>query len=276
MKFLRYLQEEYFAMTSAGDFTIFLNPSQSEKNETIQVSKEDGYGGRVRLLIDRKTHDIYLFPAALLHDRACKIIDKPKARDYGKYFYALMGMWYQGKFHFTIFEADDLEKDEQESYEVLKKKGWNPQIGFDDIPDSLWEEYVTSFTAKLHGPGSKFIGGHTEIFKNPSKKEITDLIRNSGVGAIRYYADLANQDLYIWKADTVHYMGFDELRKEGIEIDGRNIIQGVAIVKAGKLAKAYKSDTQYYDSLHYRNDSGCDLSYLDKYFAKGTFDDLKE
>lgn len=132
----------------------------------------------------------------------------------------------------------------------------------------LDEEYVTSFTAKIHS--KNFEGGHTEIFKNPSKKEINDLIKSSGINAIRYWADLPNQDLYVWKADTVHYMVFDQLRKEGIEIDGKATVQGTAVFKNGKLETADR-DCKYYDYLHIRNDKGLSLKYLNNYFEKGSF-----
>jgi hypothetical protein len=136
MKFKNFLQEEWFASTI--EYSIYVNPSNKEKIDTMQTSREDGYGSRCRVLIDREDNDIYLFPAGLLHDKACDKIDKSKTKEYAKYFYPLMGLWNESKFHFIIFHTDDIDKDEKEAYKILKNKGWNPVIGFENIPDELF------------------------------------------------------------------------------------------------------------------------------------------
>lgn len=80
----------------------------------------------------------------------------------------------------------------------------------------LEEEYVGTTTGTK--VTFKFLGGSTEIFVNPSNKEIRDAM-NAGSdfwkGKVRFIADFANKDLYVFKADTLHDDVDLYLRSEG-------------------------------------------------------------
>jgi hypothetical protein len=112
----------------------------------------------------------------------------------------------------------------------------------------LQEEYMGMFQGFEHS--NKYKGGETEVFKNPSKQEIRDIVNSSKIRSVRFYINLTNKTIYIWKADTVHYsVAQDFLDKMMHEpIDYRNSIKGVAAVSNGKLTFASdRTKADYFD-----------------------------
>jgi hypothetical protein len=104
----------------------------------------------------------------------------------------------------------------------------------------LQEEYITSFNAgRLYG----FDGGYTEIFKNPSKKELSDLVKKK-INIIRFFVDFDTNDIYVWQAETIHHETLQQLKKDGINL--RNYFQGVAAIKSGKIHEV-DSDNDLWD-----------------------------
>ena len=104
------------------------------------------------------------------------------------------------------------------------------------------EKYVGS---TVGAKSYMFSGGTTEIFVNPSNKEIRDAAWVGNMkGDVRFIADYKHKNLYVFKADTFHVDVSNYLEKEeGIStVDWYNSIWGVANVVGGKL-KFDSSDT---------------------------------
>lgn len=107
----------------------------------------------------------------------------------------------------------------------------------------LTEVYITSFKAK-QGASLSFTGGQTEVFRNPSNKELRSIANPDEDNTIRFFVDLDKDCIYTWKASTVHFSVQKELEKEGIHL--RNWYQGVAEFKNGKIQEI-DSDNIYWD-----------------------------
>ena len=107
----------------------------------------------------------------------------------------------------------------------------------------LQEKYIATVTGqKMYD----FMGGPTEVFVNPTYKEIRDAAEQGGEfkGLVRFIADYEVKDIYVFKADTFHSNVSDYLNRAG-KMKGDNTsscIWGVAIPFSGKL-KFYDSDT---------------------------------
>ena len=55
--------------------------------------------------------------------------------------------------------------------------------------------------------GVEVAGGHyVEIFKNPSTKEVEQIIKNSSFKSIRISYDLKKNDMYVWDGDIAHLL----------------------------------------------------------------------
>jgi hypothetical protein len=139
----------------------------------------------------------------------------------------------------------------------------------------LQEEFLISFQAKIHGYSGRFNGGYTEIFENPSKKELKQIIDDSGIKSIRYFADLKTKTLYCWRAETVHYIAAEELRQNGINLSWYNILRGTAVFENGKLRFAHGGDDAY-DQMSFFDRDGLDRSWLYQWFDKSQIDNLLE
>src|SRR5574343_903122 len=107
----------------------------------------------------------------------------------------------------------------------------------------LQEEYIGSFKAKK-GASLSFSGGQTEIFKNPSNKELRSIANQEEENTIRFFVDFDNNCIYTWKASTVHWSVQKQLEKENIHL--RNWYQGVAKFQDGKLHEI-DIDSIYWD-----------------------------
>ena len=74
----------------------------------------------------------------------------------------------------------------------------------------------TYFTSLYPYPFKSIPGGTVsyEVFKNPDRKEITDLYRQSkgGHSGIRFYIDLDKKDVYIFYGDTMHHSFADYMK----------------------------------------------------------------
>ena len=107
----------------------------------------------------------------------------------------------------------------------------------------LHEKYIASVTGdKMYD----FMGGPTEVFVNPTNKEIRDAAEQGGEfkGLVRFNADYESKNIYVFKADTFHSDVSGYLNRVG-KMKGDNLsscIWGVAIPSGGKL-KFMDSDT---------------------------------
>jgi hypothetical protein len=117
----------------------------------------------------------------------------------------------------------------------------------------------------------KWKGGYTEVFKNPTLKEIRDIIKDSGIKSIRFFIDFVKKDIYCWKADTIHNEVNNLLLKNDVYLEWKNHIRGSALIKDGKLRLENVSDwydnkkTIYMDGILGRFHKA-NVSWLKSYF----------
>ncbi len=73
-----------------------------------------------------------------------------------------------------------------------------------------------------------------EVFKNPDRKEITDLYRQTkgGHSGIRFYIDLNKKDVYIFYGDTMHHSFAAKMK---INADTPGWIGGEGEYSGGKI-----------------------------------------
>lgn len=137
----------------------------------------------------------------------------------------------------------------------------------------LEEEYVGSFDAsEKDKPLGKFTLGYTEIFKNPSMKEIKSAMETSPwfdniKTAVRFICDFGFDNLYIFKPTTYHSNVANYLTKEKILNNARpsgNIVWGEAELKNGKLVYL-SSDANHNIPLIIKNFQGKD-KWTEKWF----------
>lgn len=274
MNFKDYLQEEYETSLKPehyrhkdGEYPVYVNPSAKELNQCRPY---------IRWVVSFKNQKIwvwngndlvhweivkYLQDNNEIHFKDEEVLNEPK---FWAEYCAGMGTFSGGKikpsslsdyFRGIIYAIQDMGKDEipwkwwQQEPSWLKryfsvplvdtmKKYYKEEL---DMFNDMDEEYVTSFEAK--DLDLRFDGGYTEIFKNPSKKELIQLSKIDD-GAVRYFIDFKTGDIYVWKASTVHYFAQQQLQKEGHTL--RNFFQGVGIIKAGKIHEV-DSDNPLWD-----------------------------
>jgi hypothetical protein len=77
MKFQQYIDEEYYGR--GGNYEVFKNPSKKEIIECSKASKS--VLGSVRFLLTKDGKDLYVAPAALLHQWMAKVIDREEDFD---------------------------------------------------------------------------------------------------------------------------------------------------------------------------------------------------
>jgi hypothetical protein len=274
MKFKDYLQEEYETSLKPEHYKhkveetpIFVNPSKKELLEC---------GDYIRFLINFPDRKIYCWNGnQLVHWEVAKYLQKKgeisiKSEEvlneisFWKNYCVGMGRFTAGKIYPTslsdyfpgiIYDIADTADEITWSWWVKEpswlktyftsslveamKKFYSDQLSL--LDNDLDEEYVTSFDAK--DISLRFDGGYTEIFKNPSKKELTQLSKIDD-SAVRYFIDFDTGDIYVWKASTVHYFVQQQLSREGHTL--RNFYQGVGIIKAGKIYEV-DSDNPLWD-----------------------------
>jgi hypothetical protein len=262
MKFKRFLKEE----SRIIDAEIFINPS----NKEISFCWKEDKAEAVRFWADFENKILFVFKSMLLHSTAIKEIIKH---------YKKSGFFYRGeawlgrdkKIHVVVNHGDGY-------YMENGVGGWRydqPPLYPDDIKwikerfdflnKMINEEYVGSFNANFHS--RNFKGGYTEVFVNPSKKELKQIVDQSHTKSIRCYVDLPAKKLYCWKAETVHYLVDDFLVEHGIVFDWQNTIRATVIYENGKLRFAHKGD-HLYDNMYFNNKKNLDLSWLSQWFDK--------
>jgi hypothetical protein len=121
MKFQQYLQEEYFGRGKKfkGTYEVFLNPSRKEFRDAENESKLGETQGFIRLIIDRKNHNLYVASGRALHDEIAEVVDKENgtnyAEDYDEHYFPLVGNFdgnilYLKESSMTSFDREELEE----------------------------------------------------------------------------------------------------------------------------------------------------------------------
>jgi|WetSurMetagenome_2_1015567.scaffolds.fasta_scaffold01454_5 hypothetical protein len=101
----------------------------------------------------------------------------------------------------------------------------------------LNEEYLCGFELKKYS-SEKFSCGYTEVFKNPSSKEMREVSKlcwDWWPNRLRFIADLKKKNLFIFKADSFHDDVSQELVTIGEIKNPELCIRAVARVNASKL-----------------------------------------
>jgi hypothetical protein len=280
-KFLGKIDEEYFTRVKPKyidkdvDCEIYKNPSI---RELITLDREFR-NVHSELLKDRKHSNIetlrFIFTeggpwwastSMLLHSEIAKKIDRFAGAEI-----RAMGWIENGNtLYVDAYKQNDWNKIISDT---LTKAGIKYKL--EGHNTKTYEEYFCSFDAKPHGYSGRFNGGFTEIFINPSKKELKEITDASGSKSIRYFADLKEQQLYCWKAETVHYLALEELKENGVRLDWYNILKGTAVLENGKLRFAHGGDDAY-DQMTFYDRNSLDRSWLYQWFDKKQIDNLLE
>lgn len=85
----------------------------------------------------------------------------------------------------------------------------------------LIEEYFTTYSR---------MGNTTEVFVNPSRKELIDAIRV--YDGVRFIADPNTKKVYIWSIDVLHQFMYDYTLK--IPTEFKKLLKGDVIRELGK------------------------------------------
>jgi hypothetical protein len=138
----------------------------------------------------------------------------------------------------------------------------------------LDEEYVGYTSGEEVG---SFSGGYTEIFKNPTPKEMIDAANASKSfrGLVRFIADLKHRNIFVFKGDTFHNDVSMFLETEGEYSDEYTAVWGTGTIKNGKI-KYEGSDTFGYKILIEYIKMGINFDWTKKYFGRSLLDILKE
>lgn len=93
----------------------------------------------------------------------------------------------------------------------------------------LSEVYFTSLSPPYKGGKSSF-----EVFKNPDRKEITDLWRQykDGHSGIRFYINLKKKDVYIFYGDMMHHSFATKMK---IDFENTDWLSGEGEYNNGKI-----------------------------------------
>jgi len=139
------------------------------------------------------------------------------------------------------------------------------------------EEYVGSVKGEF--VTDTFIGGQSEVFKNPSLKEMREAAtsgQSHWKGFVRFIADFKNQNLYVFKADTLHIDVAKMLKKEEnvdlLQTLNETCLWGVAELVRGKLE--YRgSDTAQEQAINviYNNTKQIGDKWTTRWFSKPFF-----
>jgi hypothetical protein len=133
----------------------------------------------------------------------------------------------------------------------------------------LQEAYACSFTArKQMGP---FAGGYTEVFKNPTPKEMKSASDASGdlAGSVRFIADYIDKNLFVFKSSVFHEMCEKALKRDSLlsqeSFPGWNAIWGAADLEHGHLVKLYADSSHKTDKIF--KDKTLDDKWTVKWFG---------
>lgn len=77
-----------------------------------------------------------------------------------------------------------------------------------------------------------------EVFVDPSRKEMLELINQNLFKEFRFIADDVTKKVYIWDAETLHDAMYQELKSElrGKTLRDRSLLKGIAGLEDGKIA----------------------------------------
>lgn len=124
-KLLGEISEEYYARSKKAE--VFKNPSMKEFKQAEKASMKDDKFGFIRILIDKKTNDVFLSSGRMLHDEIAEVIDKENdteySFDYKDYYYPLVGNFEDNTLHLTNSSIVKFTQDEeQEIMDIMEKK----------------------------------------------------------------------------------------------------------------------------------------------------------
>lgn len=138
----------------------------------------------------------------------------------------------------------------------------------------LQEEYLGLAKLKKY-PYADFPGGDTEIFKNPSTKEMKEVSGTSGAfkGMVGFIADMKAKNLYIFQAGTFHIDVFNYLCTQNeINSPREFCIWGVAEVKNKLLFHDSDTIAENKDMIK----SNIDDKWTEKYFTESLIKEVRK
>jgi hypothetical protein len=204
MKFLQYIQEEYF--TRLSNYEIFKNPSQKEVSNLYNKSQS------IRALVDFDNRVCFMFDSDLLHQSAIKQISK-EYNDSGLFCCVevyTMGTFDNPKMIINIAGGTFKVVGHRAIWIGAKLiSGTNWFLDFlKHLPDfknyKLEEDYISTLVGTHYN--KNIVGA---IFCNPTGKELQSMKNDY----VRFLIDKYNEKIYVWPGDIVHYEVVDKLKK---------------------------------------------------------------
>ena len=231
MKFIDFLDNlhEEFAELTANNHTIFKNPSSREMTNLIKTEGATDF----RLLADKDSKEVHLFNSELIHAEAIVAItgksdysSRRWVRGYadkvGKIeeFYpeeeVLNVIDWADKNNSLTWPGKDLEKkrlqNKKEKFEkkqrelhikLRPKKVERKKVMSEGIFGSILEEFK-DYVLKDNGKSGA-------IFKNPSRKEISELVKNEGARGFRLILDKKKGDVYVFDQELLHHKAYSKI-----------------------------------------------------------------
>ena len=227
-----------------GPSEIFVNPTMKEIKS---AAEQPGIPGFIRFIADYEYKNLYVFKAGVFHENVHSFLqsrDGTKISNIRKV--GETSVWAVARFYKGKLTYDSSDSCRGKIPILLNKKikdDWTAKWFGEPLLTTLKrdagiisEEYVGSV---IGNRGFMFKGGQTEVFMNPTLKEMKDASKASkGIpDHVRFIADFKNKNLFVFKADTFHVDVDSFLREKGIELGGHrtDTVWCVGNITKGKL-----------------------------------------
>lgn len=123
------------------------------------------------------------------------------------------------------------------------------------LKNYLKEKYLKGFNLKSFG-----IESYIEIFKNPSKRELTDISRE--LAGCRFFAVQKTKTVYAWVPRMIHHDAFKFIPNISKSDDQSQILGGIAQKKGGEF---YMTDYSSESILKMGSYRRADWEWVNKY-----------
>ncbi|HUS50735.1 MAG TPA: hypothetical protein VMZ91_11265 [Candidatus Paceibacterota bacterium] len=191
-KAINTLQEEWADSKLVNKITydIFVNPS---KNELREISNKDD---SFRFLADNKTKKFYVFNVELLHSTAAYLLKLNGYWSHKPEDFIVGGVAYKDSFS-SFNNLSMLNKEEIKKVYALDWSWTDRWVKLDKYLKNkkLMEEWADSIK-----PHKKTY----EIFVNPSRKEMLEVVNKDVDMAFRFIADSRTKKLYVFNYNLMH------------------------------------------------------------------------
>ena len=182
--FADYVKDRYSKNKLHG---VYKNPTSRELRDLVKEEK----AAEIRFIVDMKNKEVYAFSSDLLHDEAAKkILKKQTSSMADRYVHGIADK----KGNIISLRRHRLSNPEtRKKFEWLKKYFSFPLTEDAFNLDEVFLDYGTTRSKEKYG-----------IWKNPTRKDFEDMIKDGVKYGIRFIVDLTNKDSYIFSDELLH------------------------------------------------------------------------